>query len=198
VGPATTHAGPESATEAEAALVARARSGDRAALEAIVRAHAPAVQAIVQGYVERGEADDVAQEVFLRVVQGLPGFDGRARLGTWIFRVATNVGLNAARSRRRKPRPASLPEDAPLVAAGPEPGANLDAREERAAFLRALDALPDEFRAVVVLRVHRGLSFEAIAEVLGIARPTAESRMARAKDRLRGLLAPRLDKEQRP
>jgi len=155
-----------------------------------VRLHAPSVYSIARGYVDAQEADDLVQDVFLRVVQGLPLFDGRSRLATWIFRVATNVGLNAIRTRRRRPRPATLAPDAPIRASEPEPPAELDARDERAAFERALDALPEEFRAVVVLRVHRGLSFEEIASVLGIARPTAESRMARAKEKLRTILEP--------
>jgi RNA polymerase sigma-70 factor (ECF subfamily) len=161
---------------------------DRSAFETIVRDHAPAVYAIVLGYVDRREADDVAQEVFLRVVQGLPTFDGKSRLATWIFRVATNVGLNHVRSRRRKPAPQALPDDGAVPSRAPDPATELFEREERAAFRRALEELPEEFRAVVVLRIHKGLSFDEIAEVLDIPRPTAESRMARAKDKLRALL----------
>ncbi|HVY60985.1 MAG TPA: sigma-70 family RNA polymerase sigma factor [Planctomycetota bacterium] len=186
------------ATEAELAAVARAAGGDRGALEAIVSEHARPVYATVLGFVPPAEADDVAQEAFLRVVQGLATFDGRARLGTWIVRVAVNTALNHLRARRRRPPPAPLPDEALVPSPAPAPGALLDEAEERAAYLRALDALPDEQRAVVVLRVQRGLSFEEVAAALGIARPTAESRMARAKARLRELLAPLVERDAEP
>jgi RNA polymerase sigma-70 factor (ECF subfamily) len=177
----------------EEALLARACLGDREALEAIVREHGAAVYAIALGYADRSEADDLAQEVFLRVVQGLASFDGKSQLATWIFRVATNAGLNHVRSKKRRPAPARLANDAAVPSSRPDPATELDAREEEAALRRALDTLPEEFRAVAVLRVQQGLSFEEIALVLGIARPTAESRMARAKDKLRVLLEPWLE-----
>jgi RNA polymerase sigma-70 factor (ECF subfamily) len=135
----------------------------------------------------------VAQDVFLKVVQGLPSFDGRARLGTWIHRIATNAGLNHLRTRKRRRGAANLSREADVPSTAPSPDAELHAREEETALARALETLPEEFRAVVVLRVQRGLSFEEIARVLGIQRPTAESRMARAKDKLRALLGPWLE-----
>src|SRR5579883_1803416 len=87
---------------AESALVARARAGERVALEEIVRLHAGTVYRIVAGYVPRDEAEDATQEVFVRIQQGLPAFEGRSRLATWIHRIATNVGLRRIRTRRRK------------------------------------------------------------------------------------------------
>lgn len=160
-----------------------------------MREHAGAVYSVVLGFARGPEADDLAQDVFLRLVQGLPGFQGQARLSTWVHRVATNVGLNHLRGRRRRPPPQRLAEDAPLIASGPGPARELDAREEREAFRRALEELPPELRAVVVLRVHRGLPFQEIASVLEIPRPTAESRMARAKERLRARLRPHLGRD---
>jgi len=151
------------------------------------------VYRVVLGFVEPREADDVAQDVFVHVVQGLPSFDGKSRLLTWIHRIATNVGLNHLRTRRRKPAPAKLADDAVVEARALAPDLELHAREEGEALKQAVESLPDEFRAVVVLRVQRGLSVEEIARVLGIPRPTAESRMARAKEKLRALLAPWLD-----
>lgn len=155
-----------------------------------MREHAGAVHAVVLGYADRRDADDVVQDVWTRVLRGLTTFDGRARLSTWLFRVATNVGLNHARARRRRPPLPSLPAEDALPSTALDPARALDAEDERDALRRALDELPDEQRAVVVLRVYRGLSFEEVAAALGIARPTAESRMARAKERLRALLVP--------
>jgi RNA polymerase sigma-70 factor (ECF subfamily) len=163
-----------------------------------VRDHAPAVYRVVLGFVDAREADDLAQDVFVHVVQGLPSFDAKSCLGTWIHRIATNVGLNHLRTRRRKPAPANLADEAAVPARAPGPEVALHAREEEAALRSAVESLPDEFRAVVVLRVQRGLSFEEIARVLGIPRPTAESRMARAKEKLRALLGPWLEVDAEP
>lgn len=160
-----------------------------------MRAFAPAVYGVVLGFVDARDADDVAQEVFLKVVQGLPSFDGRSQLGTWVYRIATNVGLNFLRSRKRKPAPARLTPDIEIPSGALSADAALDERAARAAFQRALDELGEDLRAVVVLRVHQGLSFDEIAAVLGIPRPTAESRMARARERLRAPLRPFLEDE---
>jgi RNA polymerase sigma-70 factor (ECF subfamily) len=183
----------------DAALVARARSGDKSALEEIVRVHAAPVYRIVAAYVGQGDAEDATQETFVQIQQGLASFEGRARLGTWIFRIATNVALKRLRRRKRKPPLAAI-EGAEAVSRERGPLAVAQEGELRAAFQEALLALPEDQRAVVVLRGIEGLPFEEVAETLGIPLPTAHSRMARAceklKQRLRrftdaGALAPR-------
>ncbi|HZU99856.1 MAG TPA: sigma-70 family RNA polymerase sigma factor [Planctomycetota bacterium] len=179
---------------AESALVARARAGERVALEEIVRLHAGTVYRIVAGYVPRDEAEDATQEVFVRIQQGLPAFEGRSRLATWIHRIATNVGLRRIRTRRRKPPPHSI-DGVDAAAPGASPLDATSDEELREAFRLALDALPGEQRAVVVLRGIEGLPFEDVASALGIPLPTAHSRMARACERLRRILQRFVDPE---
>jgi RNA polymerase sigma-70 factor (ECF subfamily) len=176
----------------EQALVAAARAGGTAgaiAFERLVERHADAVYRVCAGHLGAQEAEDAAQEVFLRVHQGLAGFHGDSQLSTWIYRVATNVSLTRSRQRRRRPRPASL--DTTLEAATPsarEGLEELESLERRDAVRQAVRELPEEQRAVAVLRALEGFSFEEVARILGIKRPTAESRMNRAKEKLKRAL----------
>lgn len=162
------------------------RGDERSAFERIVEEHAPAVYRIVSGHLGAGDAEDAAQEVFTRVYLGLPGFKGESSVATWIFRIATNVALTRARRRKSRPRAQALGDEPGDHRGGPDDAAAT--QECREAVRRAVEQLPEDQRAVVVLRCFEGLSFEEVASVLGILRPTAESRMARAKERLRGLL----------
>jgi RNA polymerase sigma-70 factor (ECF subfamily) len=173
----------------EAALLAAARAGDRAAFERIVARHAGAVFRIAAGILGPDEAEDAAQEAFVRIHQGLARFGGEASLATWIYRIATNVALTRARRRRRLRifRRLSGAPEAATQDLGPAENAIVD--ERQAAVRRAIAALPEKERAVVILRGIEGLSFDEVARALGIKRPTAESRMARAKERLREALA---------
>jgi RNA polymerase sigma-70 factor (ECF subfamily) len=168
--------------------VARSRGGDAAAFERIVDVHSAAVYRICEGMLGASEAEDAAQEAFVRVHAGLASFRGDSKLSTWIHRVTTNVALKRAAKRRRRPAAAGLDAAAEVAATGPSPEAGVDAEERRAALRRALDQLPPEQRAVVVLRGLEGLPFDVVARTLGIPEPTAQSRMSRAKARLRELL----------
>lgn len=172
--------------------MARARAGEAAALEEIVRHHAPRVFRVVAGHLGRAEAEDATQEVFLLVSQGIRRFEGRSQLSTWIHRIATNVALKRHRRRRRKPPPDSL-DAAAVASAGPGPLVEASGRELEAELRRALDALPEDQRAVVVLRGVEGLSFAEVAAALGIPEPTAHSRMSRARECLRRFLRPFLE-----
>jgi len=183
-----------SETSDEAALITRARAGDDAAFAQIVAEHAGAVFRIACGLLDGSDAEDVTQEVFIRVHRGLPGFRGGSKLSTWIYRIATNVALK----RRRRRRVATVPmESAEPRSDQPDPSANLHHAERRQLLHSALEQLPEPQRAVVVLRGLEGLSFQEVAHVLGIQRPTAESRMARAKQKLRLILGQQLDEAPR-
>ena len=173
----------------EDSLLARARSGDGSAFEQLVELHAPAVYRIVAGHLGETDAEDAAQEVFTRIFLGLKGFKGDARFATWVYRIATNVALTRGKKKRRRLGFENSASPAPEPEAGePGPHESLARGEQRDAVRSAIEQLPEEFRAVVVLRGIEGLPFEEVARVLGILRPTAESRMARAKERLRTLL----------
>jgi RNA polymerase sigma-70 factor (ECF subfamily) len=124
------------------------------------------------------DALDATQEALIAVVRGLPRFDGRARFGTWVYRIATNACLDELRRRRRRPEP-GLPE-AERPVAGSAPALDT-AVTDRVAVDEAITGLPPEFRAPVVLRDLCRLDYAEIAEVLAIPPGTVRSRIARGR-----------------
>jgi RNA polymerase sigma-70 factor (ECF subfamily) len=145
------------------------------------------------------DAEDATQEALIAVVRGLPRFDGRSAFSTWVHRVATNACLDGLRRQQRRPRvvrsigvPGGLdrgvgPTGSPLDPADPDVGP--DGRvPDRMVLDDALAALPEEFRAPVVLRDQLGFDYAEISEVLGIPPGTVRSRIARGRRRLAELL----------
>lgn len=137
------------------------------------------------------DALDAAQEALLAIVRGLARYDGRAAFSTWAYRVATNACLDELRRRKRRPD-VGLPEESARSASTlPDPAS---VASDRVAVDAALAALPEEFRAAVVLRDLCALDYAEIADVLGIPPGTVRSRIARG----RGLLAARLARNPDP
>jgi RNA polymerase sigma-70 factor (ECF subfamily) len=167
--------------------VEAARRGDRAALDALLRRHYDRLFALCRRMTgDPTDAADACQEALVAIVRGLPGFDGRSAFGTWAYRVATNACLDELRRRRRRPEP-GLPE-------GPdEPASPVDDAEGAATRIdldAALQSLPADYRAAVVLRDVAGLSYDEIAVALAIPPGTVRSRIARGRAALVPLLAP--------
>jgi RNA polymerase sigma-70 factor (ECF subfamily) len=182
-------------------LIRRARAGDQGAFAELVIAHADRVHGTLRRFgLEPDEADEVAQEVFVRAWRGLGRFEERARFSTWLYRIAFN---EAQRRLTRRPPPgaapdpdrddpiASLPESTEL---GPE-AITLD-REFEEALEQALEELPVDWRAAVVLRDIEGLSTEEAAEIAGIGEAALKSRLHRGRMQLRTLLEPYLQLEE--
>ncbi|MEO5680151.1 MAG: sigma-70 family RNA polymerase sigma factor [Acidimicrobiales bacterium] len=183
--------GATSGADPDAGLVEAVRHGDQRALDELLRRHQPRLWAVCRRMTgSDADADDAAQEALVAIVRGLPAFDGRARFGTWAYRIAVNASLDELRRRRRRPDP-GLPGDDGVP--GPEPVAT-DAGPESAALTADVDAalrrLPPEFRAAVVLRDLCGLDYAEIAEVLGLPPGTVRSRISRGRAALAPLLAP--------
>jgi RNA polymerase sigma-70 factor (ECF subfamily) len=175
-------------------LVARARTGDRDAFEAIIQQHADHVYAICLRYFGNPhDAEDAFQAAFLACYRGLGSFRGRAALSTWLYRVTTNACHDLARRRARQPR--TVPLDEERGGARPD-HADHDAVDRLAAAelqpdLRdALAQLDAEQRQAVVLRDVVGASYAEIARSQGVAVGTAKSRVHRGHARLAELLEP--------
>jgi len=186
--------------ESEARWLQLARDGDQDAFRHLVLLHEKRVARTVLGMLEEAEADDVAQEVFIRLHQSLHTFRGEARLSTWLTRVAINLCLDRLRARKRRGwRWLSLDSDDgnsmhPVL----EGEDLLDSRERAALVQAAVKALKPEWRAVVVLRWLQGLSTEETAQALGLPYGTVLSRLSRALGDLRRRLGPLLNEEARP
>jgi RNA polymerase sigma-70 factor (ECF subfamily) len=173
----------------EAELVARLRRGDRRAFEDLVIAYQHRVFGVaVRMLGNRAEAEEIAQETFLRAHRALPEFRGEARLGTWLYAIASRLCLNRLASPDR--RLARGDDDALAAAPSHEPdaAAALERSELDAAVRDAIAALPEERRIVVILRDLEGLSYEEIAEVLALEPGTVRSRLHRARMDLKAKL----------
>ncbi len=134
----------------------------------------------------RTEAEDVVQEAFVKAYRARDRFRGESMPSTWIRRIVLNEAVE--RRRRRRPRSAAGVDLDTLETAAPGPEARADALERAEAVRRAVDALPEEQRTVVVLREFEGLTFREISEMLDLPLGTVESRAIRARERLRGSL----------
>ena len=176
----------------EPQLVDRSRDGDLSAFNAIVERYQSQVYNVSARILgDRHLAEDVAQETFIKAHRSIDGFRGGS-LRAWLLRIASNLSLDATRSRNRRPaesleaaseRPGfSVPSDAP----GPEQEALQG--ELREAIQNCITSLPDDQRAVVVLVDVQGLSYDEAAEAIGRAVGTVKSRLARGRRRLRDAL----------
>jgi len=177
--------------EIDELTLARARRGDSPALSALVRHYQRPVYALVARLMvgrPGGALDDVAQDAFIRVCRGLPRFDpgGRARLSTWILTVATRTCLNALRDGRRAE--AAIPPGPETPAAPDDPERAVADRQRRRQVETAMAALPEEMRAVLVLRAYHDFDYDEIAAALGLEVGTVKSRLGRARAALRDAL----------
>lgn len=169
------------------ALVAQAQSGERAALDELLRRHYDRIFAICRRIAgNEADAADAAQEALMAIVRGLPKFDNRAAFSTWSYRVATNACLDELRRRKRRPTPSLVDEhdgwaDKHTDDIEPAFDEQIAVRDEVQA---ALNELSEEFREPVVLRDCAGLDYAEIAETLGIPPGTVRSRIARGRTKL--------------
>lgn len=179
------------AASADLALAERCRSGDGAAFEALYRAHASRLFGLANRMVGREAAEDLLQDIFLTAHRKLALYRGESSLGTWLFRLGTNVCLDHLRSRGRRNAQATDVFD---EESGPTPHAHAGpilSVVDRLDLERALEELPAGCRAVFVLHDVEGLEHHEIGTMLGIAGGTSKSQLHKARLRLRQWLAPR-------
>ena len=171
----------------DAALLARVARADPAAVRALVARKLPRLLALaVRLLGDRMEAEDVAQEAFLRIWQHAPRWrEGEARFDTWLHRVALNLCYDRLRKQRDEPAD-QLPEAADP---GPLPDARLDARSRDQRVQAALAGLPARQREALVLNYYQELSNVEAASLMGITVEALESLLARARRNLRAQLA---------
>ncbi len=168
----------------DAQLVERARGGDRNAFSELVRRHQAAVYRVcyrVLGHAE--DAEDAAQEAFLRAYDRLDSFQGRSAFKTWMTRLAVNLSLNAL-DRRKSSRLLSEEHESPGL--GPE--AEAMRRESATELHGALQRLQPNHRAAVVLRDLEGISYGEIAEHLEVPEGTVKGWIHRGRQSLKELL----------
>lgn len=186
-----THAEREAATAN--ALVDAAKAGDQRAFAALVTRYRKRIFALalhITGL--QSEADDIAQEVFLKAYRSLATFEGRSQFFTWVYRMTVNRSLNARRDRARRGEEMDDPrlELAVAVDAQSNPSRTAELRQTYARLLRALDGLPVDMRTTVILVSLQGLAHGEAAVIQAVSEGTIAWRMHEARRRLNEAMAP--------
>ncbi len=187
----------------EKELVDRLRSGDDAAYEELVREYGGRMLAVARRMLRTDEdARDAVQEAFLSAFKSIDRFEGSARVSTWLHRIVVNAALMKLRTKRRKPETSiedllpSFLEDGHMAApASPWREVGTDPVEQRevSQLVRdSIEALPEAYRNVLLLRDIEDLDTEETARIMGISPGAVKTRLHRARQALRGLLAPHL------
>ncbi len=177
----------------EQELIRRAQRGDTDAFADLLALHERFVYNLALRTVGNpSEAEDVAQEAFVRAWQALPNFRGGSALRTWLYRIVVNLCINRFPRLRRElselteTEVGSLPETTRL---DHDPALRSELRERRAWLHREIERLPDSQRLLISLRYQDELSYEEIASLVGLPLGTVKTGLFRAKERLRQALS---------
>lgn len=182
-------------------LVQRVQKGDKSAFDLLVLKYQHRVLKLVSRFVnDAAEAEDVAQEAFLKAYRALPAFRGESAFYTWLYRIAINTAKNTLVSNRRRPIDFNLDLQDPeqyerqsRLREADTPEGVLLTEEIRVAVEHALEQLPEDLRTAIVLRELEGLSYEEIAEAMDCPVGTVRSRIFRAREAIDKKLKPLLD-----
>lgn len=188
------------AAPGDAELVERLKRGDDAAFAGLLERYQGKVYRLAMNMTRSPQdAEEVTQDVFLTVYRKIGAFDARVAFGTWLYRVATNAALMKLRGRRSEPHlpveeagPAFAPDGhfaRPVADWSELPEDQLLSAESRRVLEQAIEALPAEYKAVVVLRDIEGLATQEVAEILGATVLGVKSRLHQARLALRERLA---------
>jgi len=172
-------------------LVQRVQKGDKTAFDMLVRKYQHKVVKLVTRYLrDPADAEDVAQEAFIKAYRAIPQFRGDSAFYTWLYRIAINTAKNAIVSRDRNPVDFDLDlqnveESSSMqlrLADSETPESLLQTEEIRETVNRAIEALPEDLRTAIVLRELEGLSYEDIAQAMDCPVGTVRSRIFRARE----------------
>lgn len=185
-------------------LVALLKRGDEWAFQVLVRRYRKKIFSIAYGItLDKEDSLDILQEVFLQVHQSIAKFRGDASLSTWLHRITVNRCLNWKRRWARRFRWLHVSMGSDDIEVDRLPASDLPSPESRVAGAQtrrlikdALQKLPDQARAVFVLRELEGLSYKAIADATGIKLGTVRSRLFYARKRLKQILQPLMEADQ--
>ncbi len=196
---------PPSYVDPDVALMLRVRDDDAVAFEILVSRFQGRIGRLMLGWVNSQEvAEDLVQEVFLRVFRARKSYLPTAKLTTWIYRIANNVASNAVRDRSRRKEyqigrmtgPSTTDvgiEHIALAASGSMPSRRIDSNERAVMVQQAVQALGDRQRMAMMLSKFEGLSYHDIADTMGLSVKAVKSLLSRARVNLKMLLQPYID-----
>jgi RNA polymerase sigma-70 factor (ECF subfamily) len=185
--------------EVVAELVDRARQGDTVAFDQLVSLYKDRIYSYVARMIhDPVEAEDIAQEAFVKAYRNLPSFRGASTFQTWLYRIANNLTIDAVRRRKRRDNTFSL--DAPVDTDDGEmtreleddgqadPASSAQTAELQRQVHQAIQQLSPKLRSVIVLYELQGLSYEEISDILGCPLGTVKSRLFNARLELKEML----------
>ena len=177
----------------ETELIERLKEGDETAFKTIVEQWQNMVYNTILGIVQNEtEAEDLAQDVFIKVFEKIGTFKGDSKFSTWLYRIATTTALDHLRSKKRKKRFGFLQslsgtsgEEKEQIPDFNHPGVSLDNKERAAVLFKAIEELPENQKTAYTLHKLEGLSYREVSEVLNTTVSAVESLMSRANQNLR-------------
>ena len=182
-------------------LVLRVQQGDKSAYDLLVIKYQHKIVQLVNRYVkDPSEAQDVAQEAFIKAYRALSSFRGESAFYTWLYRIAINTAKNYLMSRSRRSvdmqidiQDAEVYENLPQLQGQETPERELLSREIVETIKTAIAKLPEEMRVAIMLREFEGMSYEEIAQAMDCPVGTVRSRIFRAREAIDNKLTPLLD-----
>jgi RNA polymerase sigma-70 factor (ECF subfamily) len=176
----------------ETELIEQLKQGDEAAFKTIVEQWKDMVYNTILGIVQNEtEAEDLAQDVFIKVFEKINTFKGDSKFSTWLYRIATTTALDHLRSKKRKKRFGFLQslgggnDEKEAIPDFHHPGVSLDNKERAAVLFKAIESLPENQKTAYTLHKLEGLSYRDVSEVLNTTVSAVESLMSRANQNLR-------------
>ena len=178
----------------EEMLIEKSKNGDVEAFEELILTYQKKILNFTYRMLgDAGDAEDVAQEVFLKAYRAISGFDGKSSFSTWIYKIASNTAMDELRKRKRRGADKNISlysedEDGefeiPISDEADAPYTSLRKKE----VWRAIEKLNDEYKTVIVLRDIQNISYEEITKVTGLSLGTVKSRISRGRLILRKIL----------
>ncbi len=167
-------------------LMLRFKQGEREAFETLFRRYTPKLMNFLARMIhDRHRAEDLTQEVFVRIHQARERYEPRARFSTWMFGIASRLALNElARAHRERERPLADSELGDRVSPNPGPDEALSAAQTAHDLQRVLGALPERQRLALLLRSEQGLGYDEISQALGTSVSSVKSLLHRGRETL--------------
>ncbi|NCC15576.1 MAG: sigma-70 family RNA polymerase sigma factor [Clostridia bacterium] len=172
-------------------LISRAKQGDMAAFEELILQHEKTVYNVALRMMNHSEdARDISQEVLIKAFRNIANFDERSSFSTWLYRITVNTCIDEMRKRKGK-QSLSLDNELEddegtwkreIADDGDTPEESLMRKEEKSELLMALETISQDYKTVFILRDMRGLTYEEIADITGLALGTVKSRISRARN----------------